>query len=157
VVVVDELVVSRVVADRGRRLLVTAGGRRRRGLRWLELGELVDASLPERASPESQRFWSYDPVPDLERLQVPLLAVFGARDSFVPVDTTLRLLRGAVARSGNPKVQIVVLPDTAHGLWETQVDSGAAFVRARRYAPTYWSTLGAWLDTQRRPPQPRRQ
>ena len=58
----------------------------------------------------------HDPVPALERLRCPVLAVFGARDTYIPVDASVTLMTEAFERGGNADVTIVVLPDADHWL-----------------------------------------
>ena len=78
----------------------------------------------------------HDPIPALERLRCPVLAVFGARDTYIPVDESVRLMTEAFERGGNDDVTILVLPDADHGL-RTNADGGLH--------PDYVPTMTAWL------------
>jgi len=58
----------------------------------------------------------YDPVPVLEILEVPMLAVFGERDTIVPVEASMEAMRQAFATGGGGRLTIVVVPGGDHGL-----------------------------------------
>lgn len=84
--------------------------------------EGVPEDLLEAAEPDSEEWtWvrlnmAYDPVPALERVRAPVLALFGGADpNVVPADN-LPPMRAALDRAGNPDVELVVVPDADHGL-----------------------------------------
>jgi pimeloyl-ACP methyl ester carboxylesterase len=98
----------------------------RRGATYAEVRRRFDsARLPtvyrERKLvlfPDDEELWSfllrvfdYDPRPALERIRVPLLAVFGADDALVPVEASVSVYREAV----QPRLlTIAVLPGADH-------------------------------------------
>lgn len=77
----------------------------------------------------------HDPVPALERLRCPVLAVFGERDTYIPVDDSVKLMSDAFERGGNRDVTVAVLPGADHAL---RVDGGELH-------PDYVPTLTTWL------------
>jgi pimeloyl-ACP methyl ester carboxylesterase len=62
------------------------------------------------------RIYGYDPVPALERVTCPVLAIWGGRDLYVPVEASRRAFETALARAGNRSVRLEVVPDADHGL-----------------------------------------
>jgi pimeloyl-ACP methyl ester carboxylesterase len=58
---------------------------------------------------------SYDPLPILETLEVPMLAVFGDADTVVPVDASIVAMKKAFNRP-NGKLTVKVVPGANHGL-----------------------------------------
>jgi dipeptidyl aminopeptidase/acylaminoacyl peptidase len=59
----------------------------------------------------------YEPRLTLERVRVPLLAIFGAADRVVPVDSSIEAFRSAFAASGNEgKLTVKVFPGAGHGI-----------------------------------------
>jgi pimeloyl-ACP methyl ester carboxylesterase len=62
------------------------------------------------------RIYFHDPVPVLERVTCPVLAVWGERDLYVPVAASVAAFRAALARAGNHNVRLEVIPDADHGL-----------------------------------------
>src|SRR5207237_1401993 len=109
----------------------------RRG--WLEwLGD-----LGERTSEDAT--WvgmnmRYDPLPALEHVKCPVLALFGERDRNVVPEENLPLMREALARAHNPDVTLVIVPGGDHGL--RQPDQGPAdapmHMRTHIFAPEQW-------------------
>lgn len=59
---------------------------------------------------------AFDAAADLERLDVPYLAMFGEYDLVVPVAASVEALRAVVPASDYREVEIIVLPGLGHGL-----------------------------------------
>lgn len=78
---------------------------------------------------------TYDPMPVLERLQVPMLAIFGGADSIVPVDASIANLRRAFGKSGNPALTVLRVEGADHGL---RLGDG-------RMAPGYPDEVAQWV------------
>ena len=82
-----------------------------------------------------RRWLDHDPVPNLERLESPLLAIFGGQDLHVPVEESVAVFRAA--RAGRPgELDIELLPGGDHRL-----QSGDP----QTLDPAYASTLGDWI------------
>ncbi|QTN39845.1 alpha/beta fold hydrolase [Cryomorphaceae bacterium] len=81
-------------------------------LNWLE-----DTDIP--SSPEAiselwvQRF-SYDPGPDLQSLQIPVLSLLGGSDPVVPWETNSARFMEVMAN--NPYARCVIMPKASHGM-----------------------------------------
>ncbi len=95
----------------------------------------------------------YDPAPVLEETRIPVLAVYGADDVFVPPDRNVPLLRRYLEAAGNRNVTIRVFADVGHDL-----ETGRSLVgddwswpdhfwRWSRKAPGYLEALVEWLDS----------
>ncbi|HVT59817.1 MAG TPA: hypothetical protein VHR45_15625 [Thermoanaerobaculia bacterium] len=54
--------------------------------------------------------WRYDPIPTLEAVHQPLLALFGGSDRNVVATENLPLMRAALERAGNHDVTLIVVP-----------------------------------------------
>lgn len=121
-----------------------AAARSKQDTRWAHLVEF-HAKLPELPSKRSQTFWYFDPLPAYAQVKVPMLAVFGDRDAFVPVERSVALLRQALAQAGNKDHQIVILDHAAHGLWATDLDSGHKAATTTGFHADYFPTLVRWL------------
>ncbi len=55
-----------------------------------------------------------DYTPDLRRLRVPMLAVYGARDAVVPVQPSVEVLRRVLSGGNHSDVDVVVVPFADH-------------------------------------------
>ncbi|MBK9154886.1 MAG: alpha/beta fold hydrolase [Chloracidobacterium sp.] len=82
-----------------------------------------------------RRFMDYDPIPELRKISIPLLAVYGEQDQIVPVKRSISILdelRVAFRRD----ITTVLLPGLGHDL------------SIRRGPPPekYWQDLTGWLQ-----------
>jgi len=110
---------------------------------WLDY--LLGPGAPEGPDWEWMRLnMFYDPVPTLERLNVPVLAIYGERDDNVVADINVPILEAALRRAGNSDCRIVVVPGADHSLRLVE-ERGQPLHRRRGYAPEVWSTVLAWL------------
>ena len=98
-------------------------------------GELGLPVLPERAEEWElmAALLDYDPRPALERIHVPVLALFGAEDTIVPVEASVAVYEEAVRRE---LLTIAVLGDGDHRL---QTGDPPAFVDG------YLDTLSSFI------------
>ena len=62
------------------------------------------------------RIYDYDPVPVLERVTCPVLAIWGQRDLYVPVAASVERFAAALGRAGNGSFRLEVVADADHGL-----------------------------------------
>ena len=62
------------------------------------------------------RIYDYDPVPVLEQVSCPMLAIWGERDLYVPVAASVERFAAALGRAGNGSFRLEVVPDADHGL-----------------------------------------
>ena len=88
--------------------------------------------------------WFYDPVPVLEKVDVPLLWMIGGKDEEAPPEATLATLQRLRA-AGRP-VEVEVFPDADHGILEFEVKDGERI--PTRYAPGYFPSQVEWVRRQ---------
>ncbi len=79
----------------------------------------------------------YDPAAALERIACPVLAIFGERDSLVPVGESVRIFRDALGKAGNEDVTIRIFPGADHRI---RTDDSNSF------ADGYLNTMADWLS-----------
>ena len=85
-----------------------------KGTRW---ARFVD--LPETQSYEDivwVRLNQYDPGPDLKKITVPFLALYGGIDYVVPPEENAKKLERYLTEAGNRDFKIVTFPGADHGL-----------------------------------------
>ncbi|MFW6084916.1 MAG: alpha/beta hydrolase family protein [Gemmatimonadota bacterium] len=120
-----------------------------RGLHMLPreaLGEFADALT--RILPTEAR-WSdysalatYDPATDIATLNIPLLLLFGDRDTDHPTDQAIDGWREGLDRAGNDGATIVVFPGAGHGI--RMADGWRGEGRAP-FADGYRDVMAGWL------------
>ncbi len=117
-----------------------------------QLAWSVDDGLGQLGAPEGLReavatalglgksggfdYITYDPVPALERVSQPVLAVYGAQDKAVPVVQSSRELEAALGRGGNRSYAIRFFAGADHGL---RLGDGG-------FAPGYLRTTVGWVE-----------
>jgi pimeloyl-ACP methyl ester carboxylesterase len=131
---------------------------------WEEYAALraraVAAGIPddelESATPDDPEWkwgelnWRYDPVPTLERVKTPTLALFGAADRNVVPAENLPRMRRALERAGNRDATLIEVPGADHGL--VTLPPGASklpFHRGSAIGNQGWPTVQRWLAARR--------
>src|SRR4029450_4053695 len=62
------------------------------------------------------RIYDSDPAAVLARVTCPLLAIWGARDTYVPVAASAEAFAAGLGKAGNGSFRLEVVPDADHGL-----------------------------------------
>src|SRR6185369_2295983 len=107
-----------------------------RGKKWL--ARVQPATKLEDIVPSWKLQMGYDPMPALEKVKCPVLAVFGELDTLTPVSKTTANYKAGLARAGNKDLTIKVFPNADHALlvWPKPNDQA------------HWPVLAAgYLDT----------
>lgn len=86
----------------------------------------------------------YDPVPVLEKVQVPVLAFFGEKDGLVPPEGNVAKMEAALRTAGNPDVTIRVLPGVNHRL-EVPGIGIYGIGSSGRVPPGYFDVMIEWI------------
>jgi pimeloyl-ACP methyl ester carboxylesterase len=87
------------------------------------------------------RIYDYDPVPVLERVTCPVLAIWGRRDLYVPVAASAERFAAALGRAGNGSFRLEVVADADHGL---RLPASGGAERGPRI-PDLMDMVVAWL------------
>ncbi|UCC71009.1 MAG: alpha/beta fold hydrolase [Gemmatimonadota bacterium] len=102
----------------------------------------------EAYDPEGKAF--FDPITLVERITIPVLAFFGAKDTQIDPFQGAEAYRAALERAGNRDFRVVLIPGVDHGLITSE--TGCLNEQAtrsprewRNYAPQYLDTLEDWL------------
>ena len=110
---------------------------------------------PESADSAARAFLgriaAFDPAPHWAKLHIPVLGIFGGKDSVVPADPNRALLDKALAANGNPATKTIVIPDVNHVGMIAKTGTFAEYQTLNHYDPAYFSTFGDWLEKLARP------
>lgn len=88
---------------------------------------------------------AYDPVPALESIRIPLLALFGEMDRNVTVEQNVPAMRTALERAGNSDFELFVVPRANHGLREVSGEKDLPLHRQTGFGSAGWPRVAAWL------------
>jgi pimeloyl-ACP methyl ester carboxylesterase len=87
------------------------------------------------------RIYDHDPVPVLERVTCPVLAIWGQRDLYVPVAASAEAFAAALGRAGNGSFRLEMVRDADHGL---RLPAGGGAARGPRI-PDLMEMVVSWL------------
>jgi hypothetical protein len=105
------------------------------------------ASQVERVNtPWFRYFLGYDPVPALEAVRVPVLAVNGELDVQVTPEANLAAIAAALERAGNPDVTVRELPGLNHLFQEAETGSPAEYAAIdQTMSPRLLELVADWI------------
>ncbi|MFQ5530617.1 MAG: alpha/beta hydrolase family protein, partial [Gemmatimonadota bacterium] len=106
----------------------------------------IDGQVAFLTTPWMRWFLSHDPVPVLQRLTVPTLAVTGSKDLQVPAEANLSAIENALEAAGNPDFQVVALDGLNHLLQTAETGLINEYGRIEEtIAPVALQTIGDWI------------
>jgi len=88
---------------------------------------------------------TYDPVPALEKLRIPILALWGGKDTYVPVPETVAIFKRAMAKAGNRAYTAKIFPGCTHSLLVDATGSPSTGGTERNFAPGLWKMEADWV------------
>jgi pimeloyl-ACP methyl ester carboxylesterase len=109
----------------------------------LKLGEVKP---PEDFTPYPPDYCQFiDPVPYLEKITCPLLAIWGEKDTAIDVNQAVEAYRGALKRAGNNNYQHLVFPDTSHFMTRTKTGNMKEWRENKESTPKFLDAIEKWL------------
>jgi len=99
----------------------------------------------------ARRLVEFDPGPSWEKVQCPVLVIYGDHDTSLPAEKSLPIIRRGLERAGNRDVTYKVFERADHGMQVT--DTGGKKGRARGhtkaeapdFTPGYLETMSEWI------------
>lgn len=106
----------------------------------------IAAQMQIFQSPWYQFFLQYDPAQDWAKITVPVLGLYGGKDTQVDADSNTAALRAALEKAGNSDVTITILPTANHLFQNAQTGSVSEYVTLDPYLmPEFLDALSNWL------------
>ena len=99
----------------------------------------------ERIRLNYQKAMTYDPVPSLEALKIPILAMWGDKDTYVPVPESVAIFKGAMAKAGNKDYVTKIYPNCSHSLLVTKTGSPSTGGTERNFQAGLWDMEADWV------------
>ena len=124
-----------------------AATKRARDEKWAETVQLAETEKDL----EGWRLQRFDPAPVLRRTTIPVLALFGGKDTLVPPVETTDRLRRYLEEAGNRDVTIRIFPELGHSRFLGQSLKGGRWDWPESYwiwdkaAPEFEQTVISWL------------
>ena len=111
--------------------------------------EFINLIVEDMATPWMQYFISYNPVPTLEKVKCPVLAINGDKDLQVPPKENLEGIKKALTKGGNKKVTTLELPNLNHLFQECTTGSPNEYGTIEQtFSPTAMTVVLNWIKTQ---------
>lgn len=108
--------------------------------------ETMDLQIRQLLSPWMRYFIAHDPKPELERLEVPVLAVIGAKDVQVPPDPNLAAVEEALRAGRVSDATVVELEGLNHLLQTAPTGSVSEYARIEEtMSPTALELIADWI------------
>lgn len=106
----------------------------------------INAQLAQVSDPWMRFFLAYDPVPALEKIRVPVLALNGELDLQVPCETNLAAIGKALEAAGNTRFQLVARPGQNHLFQNCKTGSPSEYARIEEtFCPETLELIGNWI------------
>lgn len=120
------------------------------------LREILEASQADSAAIRSQiqqyttpwfrNFLTYDPQPVLEKVEVPVLALFGEKDLQVPYEQNYPAVEEALKAGGHEDYALMELPDLNHLFQPAETGAPAEYGQIETtMAPEALEIIGDWI------------
>jgi uncharacterized protein len=107
----------------------------------------LDMQIKTLTSPWFKYFVKYDPVPVLEKVTCPVLAINGENDLQVPPKENLSAIESALKRSGNNNYETKMLPGLNHLFQTSKTGAISEYGRIEEtISPLALETMLNWLS-----------
>ncbi len=108
--------------------------------------EALQAQMRMLTSPWFRFFLDYDPLPVLQELKTPVLALYGQKDLQVPPKENLPLLKKALETAGNKDAAMNELPELNHLFQHAYSGSPAEYaVIEETFSPGALQIIADWI------------
>jgi pimeloyl-ACP methyl ester carboxylesterase len=107
---------------------------------------MVKNQMAAAKSPWLRYFVSFDPVPVLEKVKVPVLALFGEKDLQVPAKQNAGPMENALKKAGNKDYTIKIFPNANHLFQEAKTGSPNEYAGLKKqFVPEMLDTISVWI------------
>ena len=111
--------------------------------------DMVKFQVNSLTTPWIEYFIKYNPVPTLQRVKCPVLAIGGDKDLQVPATINLDAINAALTKGGNKNVTIKQLPKLNHLFQECTTGSPSEYAQIEQtFSPTALVVILTWLQIQ---------
>jgi pimeloyl-ACP methyl ester carboxylesterase len=108
--------------------------------------DFIQQQISQVTSPWLQYFLRYDPVPALEKVKCPVLAINGEKDLQVPAKVNLEAIKAALIRGGNKRVTTKEIPGLNHLFQECETGLPAEYATIEQtFSPIALNEILQWL------------
>lgn len=111
-----------------------------------QIKALINRQIKILTSPWFNYFLSYDPVPTLEKVNCPVLALFGSKDLQVPPEADKKVIEKALKKGGNTDFKTLIIPDLNHLFQECKTGSPSEYAKIdQTFSPIALKEISDWI------------
>jgi len=108
--------------------------------------DFIKLQVSQLTSPWMQFFLKYDPVPTLEKVKCPVLALNGSKDLQVPAKINLKAIEQALQKGGNTNYVIKELPKLNHLFQECETGLPIEYAKIEQtVSPKALNEIRIWI------------
>jgi fermentation-respiration switch protein FrsA (DUF1100 family) len=140
--------IEKMIADQARKGLDRMAPEQRKAVADPEayVKNVTAAQMAAFNSPWFRYFLDYDPVPALEAVKCPVLALFGEKDAQVSPKQNLPVMEKAFRKGKNHDVTFKVFPGANHLFLEAKSGSPAEYTSLEKvFVPGFLDTISSWI------------
>jgi dienelactone hydrolase len=91
-------------------------------------------------------FLKYDPAPTLQKVDAPVLALFGGKDVQVAAESNAAGLEAGLKAGGNPDVTVKTFPEANHLFQAANTGSPNEYgTLAQEFVPGFLDAISEWI------------
>ena len=110
---------------------------------------MIEAMLDQMTNPWMVYFIKYDPVPALEKVKCPVLALNGEKDLQVPAKVNLESIKRALMKGKSKKVEVKELPGLNHLFQSCETGSISEYGEIEEtFSPVALTIISDWISGQ---------
>ena len=111
--------------------------------------QYIALQVDQISSPWMEYFMKYNPVPALEKVKCPVLAVNGEKDLQVPAKENLTAIKNALTKEGNKNITTIEFPNLNHLFQECQSGSPNEYASIEQtFSPIALAEITEWIKEQ---------
>lgn len=111
-----------------------------------QIKALINRQIKILTSPWFNYFLSYNPVPTLEKVNCPVLALFGSKDLQVPPEADKKVIEKALKKGGNTDFKTLIIPDLNHLFQECKTGSPSEYAKIdQTFSPIALKEISDWI------------
>ncbi|NPA36321.1 MAG: alpha/beta hydrolase [Chlorobi bacterium] len=118
-------------------------------IQGMSIDEYADMQVKQLTSPWMLYFIRYDPVPVLENVRCPVLAINGSKDLQVNSDVNLKAIKEALVKGGNQDVTVKEMAGLNHLFQECETGLPSEYSTIEQtFSPELLKVITGWIQEQ---------
>jgi uncharacterized protein len=118
-----------------------------RNASWSDYAWTIDKPPTKEEAESIRRGAERDPLPVLQQVRCPLLAIFGGSDNVVPPKENVHVMKEAFLSSGKSNYLIEVVPEATHTFLKSPTGADHLFPKVTHIDLKHFEIIQRWLFT----------